>query len=60
MKYFGILLYQNPLLLAKDFLRAKQPKNKQLVNNTNDELIAFKNTIIKKEIPENENQNPRL
>ena len=57
MKYFGILLYQNPLLLAKDLLRAKQPKNKQLVNNTNDELIAFKNTIIKKEIPENENQN---
>ena len=30
-------------------------KNEELVNNINDALTDFKNTIIKKEFPENEN-----
>ena len=49
--------YQNPSFLAKDLIRANQFKNKQLVNDINDELIYLRNAIIKKEIPENENPN---
>ena len=49
-----IFWYQNPSLLAKDLIRAKQAKNEQLVNNINDELIDLKNTIIKNEISADE------
>ena len=40
---------RNPLLLAKDLIRAKQANNEQLVNNINDELIDLKKVIIKKD-----------
>ena len=46
--------YQNPSFLTKYLIRAKQVKNKQLVNN---ELIDLRNTINKKELSENENLN---
>ena len=45
------------MFLAKDLIRATQAKNEQLVNNVNDGLIDLRNTIIRKEIPENENPN---
>ena len=48
--------YQNQSFLAKDLIRAKQAKNEQLVNNINNKLIDLGKAIIKKEIPENENQ----
>ena len=34
-----------------------QAKNEQLANNFNDGLIDLRNSIIRKEIPENENPN---
>ena len=49
--------YQNPSFLTKYLIRAKQVKNKQLVNNRTDELIDLRNTINKKELSENENPN---
>ena len=49
--------YQNPSFLAKDLFRATQAKNEQLLNNVKDGLIDLRNSIIKKEIPENENPN---
>ena len=52
--------YQNLQFLAKDLIRATQGKNEQLVNNVNDGLIDLRNTIIRKEIPENLNQNKVL
>ena len=51
--FYNYFKYQNPWFLAKDLIRAKQPKNDQLVNNINDEFIDLRNTIIMKEIPEN-------
>ena len=45
---------QNPSFLAKDFIRSTKAKNKQLVNNVNDELINLRKAIIKKN-PENKN-----
>ena len=48
MKYFGIVLS----ILVKDVFQAK---NEKLVNNINDILIDLINTIIRKNIPENEN-----
>ena len=38
-------------------IRATQAQNEQLVNNVNDGLIVLSNSIIKKEILENENWN---
>ena len=55
--FWNYFKYQNPLFLAKDLIRTSQAKNEQLVNNVNDGLIDLRNTIIKKEIPENENPN---
>ena len=49
--------YQNPSFLTKYLIRAKQVKNKQLVNNITDELIDLRNTINKKELSGNENPN---
>ena len=55
--FWNYFKYQNPLLLAKDLIRAKSVKNEQLLKNINDELIDLRNAIIKNEIPENENSN---
>ena len=52
--------YQNPQFLAKDLIRATQGKNEQLVNNVHDGFIDLRNTIIRKEIAENLNQNKVL
>ena len=49
--------YQNPLFLAKYLIRAKQARNKELVNNVKDGLLDLRNVIIRKEIPENGNLN---
>ena len=43
------------MFLAKDLIRATQAKIEQLVNNVNDGMIDLRNTIIRKEITENEN-----
>ena len=45
---------QNPSFSAKDFIRSTKAKNKQLVNNVNDELINLRKAIIKRN-PENKN-----
>ena len=47
--------YQNPSLLVKHLISAKQNKNEKLVNNVNNGLIDLRNNINRKEIPENEN-----
>ena len=39
------LKYQNLSLLAKNLIRTKRAKNKQLVNNINDELFHLRNAI---------------
>ena len=46
--------YQNPSVLAKDQIRAAQPKNQQLVSDVNDGLIHLRKAIIRQEILENE------
>ena len=58
--FWNYFKYQNPSFLAKDLIRATQGKNEQLVNNVNDGLIDLRNTIIRKETPENLNQNKVL
>ena len=50
MNIFGIRII---LLLTKDLLKANQVKNNQIVNQTIDSINELRNTIIKKEIPEN-------
>ena len=39
--------YQNPSVLAKDQIRAAQPKNQQLVSDVNDGLIHLRKAIIR-------------
>ena len=46
--FWNYFKYKNHLFLAKDLIRAKQPKNEQLVNNINDEFIDLKNTVLRK------------
>ena len=53
--FWDYFKYQNPSFLAKDLIRATPAKNKQIVNNVNDEFIDIRNDINRKEIPENEN-----
>ena len=53
-KYFR---YQNPSFLAKDLSKTNQSKKKQIVKQTIHSINDLKNSIIKKEIPENENPN---
>ena len=44
--------YQNPSFLAKNVIRAKQPKNEQLVNNIDDGLIdLIEKKFLKMKIP---------
>ena len=50
--FWNQLKYQNPLFLAKELIRATQPKIKQLVNNVNDGLIYLRNDINRGETPE--------
>ena len=53
-EYFG---YQNPSFLAEDLFKANQVKNNQIVDQTIDSINELRNSIVKKEIPENENLN---
>ena len=53
-EYFG---YQNPSFLAEDLFKANQVKNDQIVDQTIDSINELRNSIVKKEIPENENLN---
>ena len=55
--FWNYFKYQNPSFSAKDLIRAKQGKNDQLLNNTNDELMDLRNAINEKEIPEKDNPN---
>ena len=44
--------YQNPSFLAKNVIKAKQPKNEQLVNNIDDGLIdLIEKKFLKMKIP---------
>ena len=53
--FWNYFKYHNLLLSVKDLIRAKQDKNEKLVNNINDRFIGWRNVVIRKEIPENEN-----
>ena len=53
--FSNYLKYQNPSLLVKDLVSAKQNKNEKLENKVNNGLIHLRNNINRKEIPENEN-----
>ena len=53
-EYFG---YQNSSVLAKDLIKTDQSKNKKIVKQTVDSINELRSSIIKKEIPENENPN---
>ena len=55
--FWNYFKYQNSSLLANNLITAMQAKNVQLVNNNDGELIDLRNTIITKEIPEDENPN---
>ena len=50
--FLHYLKYQNPSVLVKDLISAKQNKNKKLVNNISGRLIDLRNGINRKEIPE--------
>ena len=47
--------YQNPSVLEKYLFKVTQAKNKNLVNNVDNELIDLRNTTNRNEIPANEN-----
>ena len=49
--------YQTPSFLVKHLYEVDQDKNEETVDLANDELIELKNSAIRKDIPENENQN---
>ena len=49
----NIFVIRTILLLTKDLLKANQVKNNHIVNQTIDSINELRNTIIKKEIPEN-------
>ena len=53
--FSNYLKYQNPSLLVKDLVSAKQNKNEKLENNVNNGFIHLRNNINRKEIPKNEN-----
>ena len=56
-EYFG---YQNPSFLTKDLMKTDQSKNKQILKQTIDSINDLRNSIIKKEIPANENPNKMI
>ena len=45
------------IILANYLYKSNQAKNEQIVNQVNDVLIGWTNTVNKKIIPENENPN---
>ena len=49
--------YRNPSCLIKDLIKSNQSKNKQIVKQTINSINELRNSIIKKEIPKNENPN---
>ena len=51
-EYFG---YESPTFVAEDLFKASQTKNNHIVNRATDSLDGLKNSIIKIEIPENQN-----
>ena len=53
--FLNYFRYQNPLFLVRDLISAEQDKNEKLVNNINDGLIDLRNSVNRKEIPENKN-----
>ena len=53
-EYFG---YQNPSFSAKYLMKTDQFKSKQIVKKTIDSINDLRNSIIRKEIPVNENPN---
>ena len=53
--FLNYFKYQNPLFLVKDLISAEQDRNEKLVNNINDRLIDLRNSVNRKEIPENKN-----
>ena len=54
IKYFGC---QDPSFLVEDLFNDNQDRNIQIVNQTINSVNELKNSIIKKEISENENRN---
>ena len=58
MKYLiPILKYHTPSFLVKNLYKVNQNKNEKIENQINDSLIQLKNSVIRKEIQENENAN---
>ena len=53
--FLNYFKYQNPLFLVKDLISTEQDRNEKLVNNINDGLIDLRNSVNRKEIPENKN-----
>ena len=51
-KYFK---HQNPTFLLKDLHKANKSKDEKIVNHVNDALIDLRNTVNRKELPENKN-----
>lgn len=49
--YFG---YHTPSFLVKDFYKVNKYKKEKIVNQINDSLNKFKNSVVGKEIPEKE------
>ena len=47
--------YENPSVWEKYLFKVTQAKNKDLVNNVNNELIDLRNATNRNEIPANEN-----
>ena len=52
--YFG---YKNPSFSAEDLIKAFQTKNNEFLYQTIDSINELRNSVIKKEIPKNENPN---
>ena len=53
-KYFGC---KNPSFLAKDLIKTDQSKINEMVNQTIESINKIRSSIIKEEIPENQNPN---
>ena len=53
--FLDYFMYQNPLLLVKDLIGAKQNKNEKLVNNIKSRLTDLRSYINRKEILDNRN-----
>ena len=56
-KYFKNILISKYIIISKNLFEANQVKNIQLLNQAIYSINELRNTVIKKEIPENENPN---